>query len=102
MMSTRGKSLAVLSTAASLSALQLPAQVFGRAVPSGAVSSLRSTSGFTSRSRTLSSVVLESAVSDVIKAEPASHPAFELVNVEMVDEYTIKCATYRHTKSGAE
>ena len=30
------------------------------------------------------------------------HPAFELLRVEMVDEYTIKCATYRHTKSGAE
>lgn len=30
------------------------------------------------------------------------HPAFELLKVEMVDEYTIKCATYRHKKSGAE
>ena len=94
---------AVLSTSlASLSALQLPAQVLARAVPGSAVSSTRITSGFTARSRTLSSVVLESAVSDVVKAEPAVHPAFELVNVEMVDEYTIKCATYRHTKSGAE
>ena len=46
--------------------------------------------------------MLETALSDVVKAEPATHPAFELVNVEMVDEYTIKCATYRHTKSGAE
>merc|ERR1719311_378429 len=33
---------------------------------------------------------------------PASHPAFELVKVEMVDEYSVKCATYRHIKSGAE
>ena len=44
----------------------------------------------------------EAALSDVVKAEPAVHPAFELVNVEMVDEYTIKCATYRRFKSGAE
>jgi hypothetical protein len=38
----------------------------------------------------------------VVTAEPATHPAFELLKVEMVDEYTIKCATYRHKKSGAE
>jgi len=37
-----------------------------------------------------------------VSAEPATHPAFELLKVEMVDEYTIKCATYRHKKSGAE
>ena len=41
-------------------------------------------------------------VSSVLAAEPATHPGFELVKVEMVDEYTIKCATYRHIKSGAE
>jgi len=33
---------------------------------------------------------------------PAKHPAFELLRVEMIDEYTIKCATYRHVRSGAE
>ncbi len=38
----------------------------------------------------------------VVSAEPATHPAFELVRVEMVDEYTIKVATYRHKRSGAE
>ena len=38
----------------------------------------------------------------MVSAEPATHPSFELVKVEMVDEYTIKCATYRHIKSGAE
>uniref|UniRef100_A0A6U5MC85 Peptidase M16C associated domain-containing protein n=1 Tax=Calcidiscus leptoporus TaxID=127549 RepID=A0A6U5MC85_9EUKA len=32
----------------------------------------------------------------------AEHPAFELLRVETVDEYTLKCATYRHRKSGAE
>ena len=67
-----------------------------------------------------------------VAREPATHPAFELVKVEMVcrpwhvswhsvlvprmqsnqgisvcmvtqvDEYTIKCAMYRHKKSGAE
>jgi len=42
------------------------------------------------------------AVSAAVAREPASHPAFELVRVEMVDEYTIKTATYRHKKSGAE
>jgi len=42
------------------------------------------------------------ARSEVITRTPAQHPAFELVRVEMVDEYTIKCATYRHIKSGAE
>ena len=48
------------------------------------------------------SVTSPSAISSVVSAEPATHPAFELVKVEMVDEYTIKCATYRHVKSGAE
>ena len=47
------------------------------------------------------SAVLE-AVPAVVAAEPATHPAFELLRVEMIDEYTIKCATYRHKKSGAE
>ena len=42
------------------------------------------------------------AVPAVVTAEPATHPAFELLKVEMIDEYTIKCATYRHKKSGAE
>ena len=42
------------------------------------------------------------ASTSVIARAPAEHPAFELVNVEMVDEYTIKAATYRHKKSGAE
>jgi len=42
------------------------------------------------------------ATSSVVSAPPAEHPAFELVRVEMVDEYTLKCATYRHLKSGAE
>jgi len=37
-----------------------------------------------------------------VAREPAEHPAFDLIKVEMVDEYTIKCATYRHKKSGAE
>lgn len=38
----------------------------------------------------------------VVAREPATHPSFELVRVEMVDEYTMKVATYRHKKSGAE
>ncbi|KAL1528741.1 hypothetical protein AB1Y20_010073 [Prymnesium parvum] len=42
------------------------------------------------------------ALPAVVAREPATHPAFELLRVEMVDEYTIKCATYRHIKSGAE
>jgi Zn-dependent M16 (insulinase) family peptidase len=42
------------------------------------------------------------SISAVVTREPATHPAFDLVKVEMVDEYTIKCATYRHKKSGAE
>jgi len=42
------------------------------------------------------------AVPAVVAAEPATHPAFDLLRVEMIDEYTIKCATYRHKKSGAE
>ena len=48
------------------------------------------------------SAVAPAALSEVLAREPALHPAFELLRVEMVDEYTIKCATYRHTKSGAE
>ena len=84
----------------SLSAFHLPVQVAARHLPGGG--SRLANTGFAPRVRTVSSTVLETAVSDVVKAEPATHPAFELVNVEMVDEYTIKCATYRHTKSGAE
>jgi len=42
------------------------------------------------------------ALSPVVSKEPAQHPAFELVAVEMVDEYATKCAMYKHTKSGAE
>lgn len=37
-----------------------------------------------------------------VAAEPPNHPAYELLRVEMVDEYTLKVATYRHKKSGAE
>ena len=48
------------------------------------------------------SAAAPAALSEVLAREPALHPAFELLRVEMVDEYTIKCATYRHTKSGAE
>ena len=29
-------------------------------------------------------------------------PAYEVTRIEDIDEYTVKCATYRHTKSGAE
>ena len=50
----------------------------------------------------VSAVATGAALSAAIAAEPATHPAFELINVEMIDEYTIKCATYRHIKSGAE
>ena len=53
------------------------------------------------RTRLIQSVAA-APVSSVLAAEPATHPGFELVKVEMVDEYTIKCATYRHIKSGAE
>ena len=53
------------------------------------------------RTRMIQSVAA-APVSSVLAAEPATHPGFELVKVEMVDEYTIKCATYRHIKSGAE
>jgi hypothetical protein len=53
------------------------------------------------RTRMIQSVA-SAPVSSVLAAEPATHPGFELVKVEMVDEYTIKCATYRHIKSGAE
>jgi len=42
------------------------------------------------------------ATSSALDAPPAEHPAFDLVRVETVDEYTLKCATYRHRKSGAE
>ena len=49
-----------------------------------------------------SSTAIVDALPAAVAAEPATHPAFELVKVEMVDEYTIKCATYRHKKSGAE
>ena len=45
---------------------------------------------------------LNAQVSKIIAREPVQHPGFELVRVEMVDEYTIKCATYRHKQSGAE
>ena len=54
------------------------------------------------RTRMVQSVATAPCVSSVLAAEPATHPGFELVKVEMVDEYTIKCATYRHIKSGAE
>ena len=50
----------------------------------------------------MSATLSKPSLSAVVTAEPATHPAFELVKVEMVDEYTIKCATYRHKKSGAE
>ena len=53
------------------------------------------------RTRLIQSVATAPA-STVLAKEPATHPGFELVKVEMVDEYTIKCATYRHIKSGAE
>uniref|UniRef100_A0A7S2CTU1 Peptidase M16C associated domain-containing protein n=1 Tax=Haptolina brevifila TaxID=156173 RepID=A0A7S2CTU1_9EUKA len=49
-----------------------------------------------------SSATVVEACPAVVSREPATHPAFELIKVEMVDEYTIKCATYRHKKSGAE
>ena len=38
----------------------------------------------------------------VVERAPAEHPSFELLKVEMVDEYSIKAVTYRHKKSGAE
>jgi len=50
----------------------------------------------------MSSAATMEACPAVVAREPAVHPAFELIKVEMVDEYTIKCATYRHKKSGAE
>ncbi|EOD08847.1 peptidase M16 [Emiliania huxleyi CCMP1516] len=58
-------------------------------------------------SRRASSVHASVAISkpplpEVVERAPATHPAFELVRVEMVDEYTIKVATYRHRQSGAE
>ena len=60
-------------------------------------------------SRTLHSAEMNAATlaapvggRSALDAEPAVHPAFELVKTEMVDEYTIKAATYRHKKSGAE
>jgi len=62
---------------------------------------LRAPSTRAGRSRLIQSVAT-APVSSVLAKEPATHPGFELVKVEMVDEYTIKCATYRHIKSGAE
>jgi len=56
----------------------------------------------TSRSSVASMSASTMARPAVVAREPAIHPAFELIKVEMVDEYTIKCATYRHKKSGAE
>ena len=63
---------------------------------------LRGSATHAGRTRVVQSVATAAPVSSVLAAEPATHPGFELVKVEMVDEYTIKCATYRHIKSGAE
>ena len=45
-------------------------------------------------------------VAFVVEAAPAflaaTHPAFELLKVDVVNEYTIKRATYRHKQYGAE
>ena len=84
-----------------------PAQMIGIALV-GSVgfaagrAALRGSATHAGRTRVVQSVATAAPVSSVLAAEPATHPGFELVKVEMVDEYTIKCATYRHIKSGAE
>ena len=64
--------------------------------------SVHSRRGLSTASMLGSAVEAPAALSEVVAREPATHPAFDLVKVEMVDEYTVKCATYRHKKSGAE
>jgi len=59
--------------------------------------------GFSRRSLVSAVATVEAPpIPAVVAREPVTHPAFELLRVEMVDEYTIKVATYRHKKSGAE
>ena len=37
-----------------------------------------------------------------VERAPAQHAAYELLRDETVDEYQLRCASYRHAKSGAE
>merc|ERR1719221_675941 len=76
------------------------------ATPHAGRTAVRGASLKPSRALALSNVRM--AVETVTQAQSAldapiaEHPAFELLRVETVDEYTLKCATYRHRKSGAE
>ena len=93
----------------SLSAALLPATgglllpPAGMVLPATASLTLGRSPGRTSYSSTITMGAATIAEqSAVVSRDPATHPAFELVKVEMVDEYALKCATYRHKKSGAE
>ena len=88
----------LLAAASTVLATGYSPAVTSRAFASGARGVSRSAVSNQCMSATLS----KPSLSSVVSAEPATHPAFELVRVDMVDEYTIKAATYRHTKSGAE
>ena len=87
----------LLAAASTVLATGYSPAVTSRAFASGARGVSRSAVSNQCMSATLSKPSLS-----VVSAEPATHPAFELVRVDMVDEYTIKAATYRHKKSGAE
>jgi hypothetical protein len=49
-----------------------------------------------------SSATAAPATVDLAKALEVTHPAFEVVNRDIVEEYGAYCTLYRHKKSGAE
>lgn len=73
-------------------------------IHAGRLSRARSTLVARSSSISLSAQPLfnTACVSSAVDVPPAEHPAFKLVKVETVTEYSLKAATYRHVKSGAE
>jgi len=92
-----------LTLAAATVAAASSAMVVGPVARTGSRAMMRHTTRAASSSlKAQLAVQSKKGIPEAVAREPVQHPAFELVKVEMVDEYTIKCATYRHIKSGAE
>lgn len=94
-------SIATLGTRASAAAASRAASSSVSATPRAFVTNqFRKTSQSVSSITALQASTL--AVNDLEKSLDVTHPAFDVVERDVVSEYGAYCTVYRHKKSGAE